>query len=121
MAVFSGCGVLTLTNSAYDRLWGTDTREGLDTLYVAQAVHYWSDRCAPSPLWGLVRDFVMSDQRREPVCGDLMLLDGRPLRFTMQPVSGGSTLVQFQVQVEMARPLLIPAIGLPDHGIAVAT
>jgi len=112
MAVFSANGVLTLTNSAYDALWGTDTREGLDTLFVAEAARYWGARCAASPMWGELRDYVMSDGRRPPFSGDAMLLDGRALRCSMRPVSGGSTLVQFQVQTDT--PKTLRRIGTRD-------
>jgi len=121
MAVFSANGVLTLTNSAYDALWDTDTREGLDTLYVADATRYWSERCAPSPLWGQVRDFVMSDYRREPMGGDLMLLDGRPLQCVIRPVSGGSTLVQFQVQTDVPLTLSAPPVQKPSRKVGAVT
>ena len=96
MAVFSPTGVLTLTNFAYDTLWSTNTREGLDTLFVGDAVRYWSDRCAPSPLWEDLRVYVMSDQRDPSFASDAMMLDGRPLMLTARPLAGGSTLVQFQ-------------------------
>src|SRR5690606_26836952 len=109
VAVFSGCGVLTLTNCAYDLLWETETREGLDTLYVAYATRYWAERCAPSPFWGILRDFVISYQQHDSICGNVMLLDGRPLYCTIRPVSGGSTMVQFQLQAEKTIPFCTPA------------
>jgi len=103
MAVFSSSGVLTLTNSAYDALWETETREGLDTLFIADAARHWADRCAPSPMWAQVRDFVVTDRRHAPFLGDAMLLDGRPLCCALRPLTGGATLVQFQIQTDLPR------------------
>ncbi|WP_108483768.1 PAS domain-containing protein [Oceaniglobus ichthyenteri] len=95
MAVFSPTGVMTLTNAAYDTLWGTNTREGLDTLYIGDAVRHWSEKCAPNPVWEKLRTYVMSDVRAGCFDCDAILLDGRPLLLEGRSLPGGSTLVQF--------------------------
>ncbi|WP_226779989.1 PAS domain-containing protein [Oceaniglobus trochenteri] len=105
LAVFTPNGVLTLTNAAYDSLWKTETREGLDTPYVDDATRHWAALSAPSAIWGEVRDYILSDRRGEAWMGEAMLLDGRPIRATLSPVVGGSTLARFEICTDRMKPI----------------
>lgn len=119
VAVFSSGGVLTLTNATYDALWHTDTREGLDTLFITDATRHWSQMCVPGPAWDEMRDFVLATGRKPPVSLSAMLSDGRPLFCALRAVSGGATLISFQIQTTVARPVHEVPREPPEHPIAL--
>lgn len=104
LAVFAPGGVLTLTNRAYDRLWSVETREGMDSLCIADATDHWAGATAPSALWQHGRDFVLSGGNREAFTASARLLDGRALLCHFKPLPGGSTIVSFGIDTAFAPP-----------------
>jgi PAS domain-containing protein len=96
IAVFSPSGSLTLSNSAYARLWGFDPTTTIDDFGIADATRAWSEKCAPTPVWGDLREFVASFGERAEWAADIRLRDGRQLGCRFAPLSGGATLVGFQ-------------------------
>ncbi len=102
LAVFSPSGTLTASNAAYARLWGVESEHALASLSVVDATRFWSARCAPSPVWGDLREFAGAfGQRAEWNC-EVRLLDGRGLNCRFAPLTGGGTLAGFTVGTELA-------------------
>ena len=104
IAVFSPGGALTLSNSAYNALWGLDSSTVLGPFGIVDATRLWSAQCAPSPVWGDVREFVSTPGARAEWTADVRLLDGRLLHCRFKPIAGGATLAGFRVQERAARP-----------------
>lgn len=97
IAVFSPTGTLTLSNAAYDRLWGVESGGFLDSIDILHASKVWSDKCAPSPVWGDAREFVGTIGDRAEWTADVRLQDGRGLACRFSPIAGGATLIGFSV------------------------
>lgn len=95
MVVFSPSGILTLSNNAYATLWGVDPDESLGNGDIMEATKTWTEKCAPTPVWGDLRSFVNQMGDRAEWTADVRLCDGRNLCCKILPISGGSTLVEF--------------------------
>lgn len=96
IAVFSNNGTLTLSNSAYAKLWGKDPSQEVLAPTIIEATRQWSQACAPNPVWGELRDFVGPFAERAEWATELRLNDGRGLYCRFAPLAGGSTLVGFR-------------------------
>ncbi len=103
IAVFSANGSLTLSNSAYARLWGADPSTTVDNFGITDATRDWNEKCAPTPVWGDLREFVTSFGERAEWTADIRLRDGRLLECRFAPLSGGATLVGFKAPGQQAR------------------
>jgi PAS domain-containing protein len=97
IAVFSASGSLALSNDAYARLWGADPSTFIGTFGIVDATRSWSEKCAPSPVWGDVRDYVSNFSDRTDWNATVNLRDGRSLNCRFAPLAGGSTLVGFSL------------------------
>ena len=97
IAVFSPAGMLILSNSAYASLWETDAGTTLSDTGIVEATVHWQSRCAPSPIWSEIRDFVGTVGRREGWTGEARLSDGRLLVCRFAPLAGGATLIGFSL------------------------
>jgi PAS domain-containing protein len=95
IAVFSANGMLIMTNSAYSGLWGSDHDTTLREISVLDATNTWHERCAPTPVWSDLRDFVSSREDRAEWLSEARMWDGRRLNCRISPLSGGKTLVGF--------------------------
>jgi len=95
IAVFSANGSLALSNDAYARLWGADPSTFIGTFGIVEATRSWSEKCAPSPVWGDVRDYAGSFSDRAEWNATVNMRDGRSLSCRFAPLSGGATLVGF--------------------------
>ena len=118
VAVFSATGVLTLSNAAYGRIWGVDPSSTLGEFSVADAIRRWLMLAEPTPVWGDVRDFVLSSEERTAWSAEVRLKSGRTLDCRFMPLAGGSTMVSFseqdylpQVSETSARPASKAAIA----------
>ena len=119
VAVFSSGGTLTMCNAAYDHAWGPVSHGLIDTT-IAQELGRWQSCTQPSPIWGRVHAFFASHGDRSPWSGVLNLDDGRPMAFSLTPLSGGATLARFRdmtsdVPLGLALPLRSDA-GLAGEG-----
>ena len=97
IAVFSPSGILTLSNAQYARLWAVEPSETIVDCDIIAATKLWSGLCAPTPVWGDVREFVGVVGGRAEWAADVRLSDGRNLSCRFTPISGGSTLVGFSL------------------------
>lgn len=94
--VFSSGGNLSMVNTGYHALWGSDVGDTVDLPTVTELSRHWMAR-ATSPLWGDIRDFVLHARDREAWEDTVTLKDGTRLECRVAPVSGGSTMVSFRV------------------------
>lgn len=95
LAVFADDGVITMTNAAYDELWGTDPEDPTDQLTITDATRLWQANSVPNPIWGDARDFVSQKGERNEWSDTATLSNGRVVTCRFQPLTGGATLVGF--------------------------
>lgn len=104
IAVFSNAGTLVLSNSAYAELWGTET-VGLLHRDATRELTTWKANTVTSPAWAELRELLHASGHRKPWVGDMLLLDGRPLRCHATPLEGGMTMLRFSF-TSVARPVV---------------
>ncbi len=95
MAVFSKEGKLVMTNRAYDALWPLPETGNTLPSNVIEATHLWQSDCAPTPLWGEIRDFVGGFSERSAWQEHEISSNQGMLRCRVAPLSGGASLVEF--------------------------
>lgn len=95
IVVFAPGGDLTMSNDAFAALWGIDPSAMLGRTDVVEMTKHWQVLCAPTPIWGDLRDFVNHLQERSEWFGDVRLKSGVQLSTRVNPLSGGATLVSF--------------------------
>lgn len=122
IAVFSADGSLTLSNTAYAQLWGTDPSCTLANHCIAEAVGVWSEGCAPTPVWRELREFVGTFGNRSTWSTEVQSRNGQALVCRISPLSGGSTLIGFtpgtvKKEAVVARTELQPRVG--DGSLAI--
>lgn len=98
VAVFSETGHLVMTNRAYGELWGDDPSQSVIDIGIRNAAKFWSEQCAPSPVWHEMETFVATVGDRESWLAEARMLDGRALRCRLQPLEGGATLISFNIE-----------------------
>ncbi len=99
IAVFDAGGVLTMSNTAYDALWGSNTREGIATATIAEAARSWSAATPPTAVWTDVTGWLSRGGDRAPWSARTPLRDGRTLECRLDPLPGGAALVRFALPV----------------------
>ena len=112
VAVFSQNGVLSMVNAAYAGLWGSAPDAKVVDVTVADATRDWSEKCAPTPIWGDLRDYVQDTGQREDWQGQVQMANGRSLSCRFSPIAGGATLATFVVE-----PAASPANEAPASNI----
>ena len=82
---------------------------------VIEAIRQWQPRCQATPVWGDLRDFVLTLRERAAWDAMLHLRDGTPLVCHVVPVSRGATVVRFsQALTSPARAPATAADKLAD-------
>ncbi|RPE64738.1 PAS domain-containing protein [Pacificibacter maritimus] len=104
IAVFENDGTLLMANSAYKTLWGTDDTDNNKEVSVLDATRVWHAKCAPSPIWGDVRDFVGRIGERNEWESTTRLWDGRRVHCRFVPLANGQTLSGFTPEAIIERP-----------------
>lgn len=115
VAVFDRAGILTLSNIAYDRLWGLSTSDGMSQLTAAEALRTWLDGTLPTPVWGDVREFLAEDTERAEWSETIRMRDGRSLRASFSPLPGGASLVRFAGRPPTGPARLVPVAATGRH------
>jgi len=96
IAVFSGAGLLVMSNAAYAAIWGHDPASGLSEGTVRSLCSHWRALSAPSAVWAEIEDFVANPVDRRAWSAEVRLLDGRRLDCRLAPLAGGATLATFR-------------------------
>lgn len=95
IAVFSRDGVLVFSNEPFHMLWGVDPDRSFAQVTILDATRTWQDRCAPTPVWGELRDFVSGCENRSDWNAEVRLRSGETLSCSVHPIPNGATLVRF--------------------------
>ncbi len=95
IAVFSDDGTLAFSNYAHQILWDESAEEGFAPMTVLEATRTWQERCAATPIWGEIRDFVEMRENRAEWSAEIRLRSGEGLICTVSPVQNGATIVRF--------------------------
>ncbi len=111
IAVFDQSGHLVMSNSAYATLWGHDPGAEIGECTLRQLTSHWRNMAAPCGLWVELEEYVATVGDREAWQGEVRFLDGRLVNCRFAPLTGGSTLARFRVQLvkETNRPKLAQA------------
>ena len=115
IAVFSTNGTLVIFNKAYENLWGPTGTNQIERQDIQQELAIWRSRCAVSPVWSGLRNFIGSSGERE-LWEDLAVLDdGRQIDCTAKPVASGMTMVTFTF-AQRTRPI-VQMLTRPDPSL----
>jgi len=95
VVVFSQLGHLTFCNAAYRALWGDETEATISATDIAEATRSWQSSCHPSPIWGDLREFVLTLRDRAGWDAEIHTIAGERLFCRAEPLAGGATLVRF--------------------------
>lgn len=99
LAIFARDGRFVLGNAAYRAMWPAEAAT------ISEATGLWQGSCAPTPLWGEIRDFVGGYADRGAWTDRVVLQDGSCLVCRMAPLKGGASLVGF---VKGTAPVTMP-------------
>ncbi len=105
IAVFSPSGALTMSNIAFEQVWGVDPSSTLAEYGILDATRLWHKSCEPTPIWGDIRDSVEDLAERADWSALARLKDGRLVQCRITPLAGGATLVGFTVEPIAPRPI----------------
>lgn len=109
IAVFSGSGILTFSNSAYHDLWKVDPGSSFADVSIHDAIQDWKRKSAPNIMWQEIENFARNLGYRKPWDMPLYLPDGVQLTCVISPIVAGATLIRFQ---RSRKPeAIIPAPG----------
>lgn len=95
IAVFSADGTLAHSNAAFRALWDCDPDSGFAQMTILDACKIWQRKCAATPFWGDLRDFVAASENREVWTSRVRMTNGTCLNCAVHPVQTGATLVSF--------------------------
>lgn len=95
VVVFSQLGHLTFCNMAYRALWGDETEATISATDITEATRSWQSSCHPSPIWGDLREFVLTLRDRAGWDAEIRTIAGDRLLCRVEPLAGGATLVRF--------------------------
>ena len=120
IAVFAAGGTLSISNSAYARLWGNDPSTTVGEVSLSDALSVWQARSAPTPAWEELRGMIARGERHGTWRTRIALTDGRSLLTRVTPLSRGATLVDFTVAAPALQPGRMPAPAVRPHTGAAA-
>ena len=118
IVVFSSAGTLVMSNTAYANLWGDLSDEVVAPHELQVAARIWQSRSAATPVWAELQNFIQVLGPRKPWSDRVILDDGRQLRCTANPISGGMTMVKFSFAAPM-KPV-IRKLTMPDTALMAA-
>lgn len=95
VAVFTAGGVLSMANTAYTKLWGTDPSTSLNDISIFEATEVWSHKSYSTPVWQQLRGYIREQGERKKWKAPVSLKDGRILHCQFTPMIEGATLVTF--------------------------
>lgn len=113
LAVFSPAGLLVMTNAAYADLWGHAPAETIVENTLTSLCALWRSRSGPTQIWAEAERLGLQSEDRDPIGGEVRLLDGRLLECNFVALPHGSTLARFKLisQSEGQIPALALSFG----------
>ncbi|WP_415255606.1 PAS-domain containing protein [Sulfitobacter sp.] len=97
IAVFSGTGVLTFSNKAYQSLWKVDPDTSFADVTIHDAIQDWKRKAAENPMWPEIESFVRSFVDRKSWSIPVYLTDGTHMTCLISPIVAGATLIRFHI------------------------
>ena len=95
IVVFEASGDVTMSNDAFSKMWGFDPSGALGRTSVIEVTKHCQSMCAPSPIWGDLRDFVDRLHDRAEWDAALKLQTGVDITIQIYPLPNGATLCSF--------------------------
>ncbi len=108
IAVFSPSQTLVMANRAYEGLWGEQNKY-VRAAELRGAMKIWKLRSAPTDLWSRIEDFAGATGKRTAFNEEIVLKNGRSIDVSITPMSGGMTVVKFELQVQSRLQIETPA------------
>jgi PAS domain-containing protein len=105
ITVFSSNGTLVMSNKAYEDLWDLSDDTMMGRHDIRQELAVWRRKCAASPIWTELRDFVGTMGERDKWEETAVLDDGRQIECVAKPIPGGMTMVTFTF-MQPTRPVI---------------
>ena len=96
VAVFTSDGVMSLSNRAYQDMWGIDPENSFAAFTVVDCLKEWNRVCEPTPSLSEIRDFVLDIGERAAWSSDIRTKAGAKLLLDVIPMASGTTLVRFK-------------------------
>ncbi|QBF29618.1 PAS-domain containing protein [Thalassococcus sp. S3] len=106
IVVFSSTGVVTLTNQAYRDMWGVDPDSSFADISIVDATRHWQSACAPTPVLGDLRDYILGCENRSDWTASMELKSGDAILCQVHPVQSGATMVVFKRPIGSVLPEL---------------
>jgi len=97
IAVFSCSGILTFSNTAYQKLWQVDPETSFADVTIYDAIQDWKRKSAPNPMWEEIEGFVRSFSDRKCWSIPIYLTDNTPMTCVISPIVSGATLIRFHI------------------------
>lgn len=97
VAIFSAGGVLSMSNKAYDQLWGNDPSISLADVNLGDAISTWRQTSMETPVWNQLKEFVATNGKRTEWSARVNLRDGRVLEAQFVPMVRGATMARFHL------------------------
>ncbi|SFS84030.1 PAS domain-containing protein [Sulfitobacter marinus] len=97
IAVFSGTGVLTFSNKAYQSLWKVDPDTSFADVTIHDAIQDWKRKATDNPMWPEIEAFVRSFVDRKTWSIPVYLTDGTHMTCLISPIVAGATLIRFRI------------------------
>ena len=97
IAVFSGTGILTFSNTAYQNLWKVDPNTSFADITIHDAIQDWKRKAADNPMWFEIENFVRSFADRKSWSIPVYLTDGTHMTCLISPIVSGATLIRFHI------------------------
>jgi len=98
VAVFTPGGVLSMSNQAYDALWGNDPSTSLTDINVGDAITTWRQKSTDTQVWTQLKEFIATQGERSEWSTTVNLQDGRDIECRFVPMVRGATLASFRAR-----------------------
>ncbi|MGC1494923.1 MAG: PAS-domain containing protein [Sulfitobacter sp.] len=106
LAVFSASGVLTFSNTTYQRLWQQDPEAAFADVTIADSILVWKAQSKSVSGWKKVEQFIVENRIREPWETSILMKDGQTLLCQLSPIASGAVLVRFSLPKSTKSPLV---------------
>ena len=95
VAAFSEDGLLAMSNTAYNQMWGVDPQSAVRRQTLSQALRDWRTDAPTTPDWAQLSDSLSQSTLRRPTGFTVERLTGRRMDCRFVPLPGGAILAGF--------------------------